>query len=149
MNEAAEGDLNAVPAIYQRIRMVPRVQTTSPAKASPLFGRRNTTQSADFAGENPASGRRCSGENMRRLGAILSFLALTACGYATDKVNSDVSTAKLQSDTARYFGTSSNNVRVGNLKQSVLGTAYRAHIGDVSYDCHYFRKAITCDRSWR
>jgi len=84
---------------------------------------------------------------MPRLLLILSFSALSACGYATDKVNSDVTQVKLESDTAGYFETSMSNVSVGSFKRSVVGTSYKARVSGNLYDCHYFRSAVTCNRA--
>ena len=81
---------------------------------------------------------------MPRLLLILSFTALSACGYATDKVNSDATQAKLQGDTAGYFETSMSNVSVGSFKRSVVGTSYKARVSGNLYDCRYFRSAVTC-----
>lgn len=80
---------------------------------------------------------------------ILTFTALSACGYATDKVNSDVTQAKLESDTARYFETSRSNVSVGSFRQSIVGTSYKARVAGNLYDCSYFRSALTCARAQR
>ena len=83
-------------------------------------------------------------EPMKKLVLITALLGLAACADATKVVNSDVSSARLQSDTAVYFATSKRNVRVGNFKQSVLGTSYKAKVGGRLYDCKYFRGSVTC-----
>ena len=82
---------------------------------------------------------------MTRILALLALAALAACSQATDAVNSDVSVAKLQSDTAVYFATSSRNVRVGNLQSTLVGTSYNAKIGGRMYDCQYFRGTVSCN----
>ena len=83
---------------------------------------------------------------MQKVLILTGVLALSACAQATESVNSDVTPAKLQADTADYFATNRGNVRVGNLKQSVVGTAYQARVAGTLYDCKYFRSAISC---WR
>ncbi|NNE79353.1 MAG: hypothetical protein HKN18_03685 [Silicimonas sp.] len=83
---------------------------------------------------------------MRKLILLVGILAVSACAQATDAVNSDVTQAKLQTDTAKYFDTSPRYVKVGNLKQSMVGTAYQARVGGRLYDCKYFRSAVSC---WR
>ena len=84
---------------------------------------------------------------MKQTAILAALLALTACADATRAVNSDVTPAKLQSDTASYFATSKRNVRVGNFKQSMIGTAYKARVGRTTYDCNYFRGAVSCNRA--
>ncbi len=81
---------------------------------------------------------------MSRVLIVLSFAALTACGQATDAVNSDVTPLKLERATADYFGTGAYSVQVSNIKQSVLGSSYRAHVSGRAYNCRYFRSAVTC-----
>ena len=71
-------------------------------------------------------GRTHKGITMKKFVILLGLLAASACSQATDAVNSDVTQAKLQSDTAKYFATSPKQVRIGNMKQSVVGTAYQA-----------------------
>lgn len=84
---------------------------------------------------------------MQKLIAIAALAALSACGYATEQINSDVSTAKLQQSTASLFKTSTSNVSVGNLKATVVGTEYKARVGSGLYDCHYIRGSATCERA--
>lgn len=72
---------------------------------------------------------------------------MSACADATKVVNSDVSPAKLQTDTAAYFSTSKRYVRVGNMKKSVLGTAYQAKVAGRVFDCSYFRGTVSCSRA--
>jgi len=84
---------------------------------------------------------------MKKLLIIPALLAVSACADATKAVNSDVSAASLKTSTANYFVTSPKHVRVGNLKQSVLGTAYQAMVGGRLFDCDYFRGAVTCSRA--
>lgn len=75
------------------------------------------------------------------------FLALAACAQTTETVNSDVTPAKLQRDTAVYFNTSPSRVAIGNVKKGVLGTAYQARVAGRVFDCHYFRSSVTCERA--
>ena len=84
---------------------------------------------------------------MPRLLLVLSFVALTACGQATEAVNKSVTPAKLQSDTASYFQTSARNVSIGKMRKSMVGTAYQARVGRVLYNCNQFKAAITCERA--
>ena len=84
---------------------------------------------------------------MQKAILLAALLGLTACADATSAVNSDVSPAKLQSSTASYFATSNRNVRIGGLKQSVIGTAYKARVGRTLYDCNYFRGTVSCNRA--
>ena len=84
---------------------------------------------------------------MRKLLILAPVLALTACAQATETVNSDASPAKVQSETAKYFSTSSRNVRVGAFKRTLLGTEYKAKIGGRTYDCHYIRSAVSCQNA--
>ena len=77
---------------------------------------------------------------------FLSLFFLAACGSATEAVNKGVTPAKLQADTARYFQTSTGNVRIGKMQQNMLGTAYQARVGRAHYNCNQFRAAITCER---
>ena len=84
---------------------------------------------------------------MKKLVLITAILGLSACADATKAVNSDVSGARLQHDTAVYFATSKRNVRVGNFKQNVFGTAYKAKVGGRMYDCKYFRGTVSCNRA--
>ena len=81
---------------------------------------------------------------MRKLLILVPFLVASACSQATDAVNSDVSVAKVQTETAKYFATSTRNVAVGNFKQSVLGTEYKARVAGRMYDCHYVRGTVSC-----
>ena len=78
---------------------------------------------------------------------IAGLLALAACAKTTETVNSDVTTAKLQKDTATYFNTSPSRVAIGNIKKGVLGTAYQARVAGRVFDCHYFRSSVTCERA--
>lgn len=84
---------------------------------------------------------------MKKLVLITALLGLAACADATKAVNSDVSGARVQHETAVYFATSKSNVRVGGFKQSVLGTAYKARVGRTMYDCKYFRGTVSCSRA--
>ena len=81
---------------------------------------------------------------MRKLLIFVPVLALTACAQTTEAVNSDATPANIQSKTAEYFSTSPRNVRVGAFNQTVLGTDYKAKVGNRSYDCRYVRKIVTC-----
>jgi len=81
---------------------------------------------------------------MRKLLIMVPLLVATACTQATEAVNSDVSVAKVQTETAKYFSTSTRNVAVGNFKQTVLGTAYKARVSGRMYDCHYVRGTVSC-----
>lgn len=83
---------------------------------------------------------------MKRLPLLLAFTLLAACGSATEAVNKGVTPAKLQSETARYFQTSTKNVRIGKMHQTMLGTSYQARVGRALYNCNQFRAAITCER---
>ncbi len=74
----------------------------------------------------------------------MSVLAVSACAQATETVNSDATAANVTVETAKYFSTSTRNVRVGNFKQSLVGTAYKARVGGRMYDCHYIRKSVSC-----
>jgi hypothetical protein len=78
---------------------------------------------------------------------LIPVLALAACGEATDAVNSDASAANVQYATAKYFDTTPRNVRVGAFKQTMLGTEYKAQIGRRAFNCHYFRKTVTCQNA--
>lgn len=84
---------------------------------------------------------------MHKFIAIVSLAALSACSYATEQVNSDVSAAKLQHSTASLFKTSTRNVAVSNFKATVVGTEYKARVGRGVYDCHYIRGSATCERA--
>lgn len=84
---------------------------------------------------------------MRKLLILAPVLALMGCAQATDTVNSDATPAKVQVETAKYFSTSSRNVRVGAFKQTLLGTEYKAKVGGRTYDCHYIRSAVSCRNS--
>ena len=81
---------------------------------------------------------------MRKLLILTPVLALAACAQATDAVNSNATEANIKTETAKYFSTSSRNVRVGYFKQNVLGTQYKARVGGRSYDCRYVRKIVSC-----
>ncbi len=81
---------------------------------------------------------------MRKLLILSAVLALSACAQTTEAVNSDATHANIQSETAKYFSTSTRNVRVGNFEQTVLGTEYRAQVGGRMFDCRYTRKIVTC-----
>lgn len=85
------------------------------------------------------------GDDMQKSLAILALLALAACAETTDAVNSDASEAQLRVSTAKLFSTSARNVRVSSLKQTLVGTEYRAQVGRGLYNCHYFRGAVSCD----
>ena len=84
---------------------------------------------------------------MRKFLVILPLAALTACGSATEAVNKGVTPAKILADTARYFSTSTRNVRVANIRQTMLGTTYQARVGRTLYNCNQFRAAVSCDRA--
>jgi hypothetical protein len=81
---------------------------------------------------------------MRKTLLFLSLLVASACSQATNAVNSDASVSNVQLETAKYFATSAGNVRVGNFKQSVLGTEYNARVSGRLYDCHYVRGTVSC-----
>ncbi len=81
---------------------------------------------------------------MRKLLILVPVLAITACAQATETVNSDASATNVRYETAKYFSTSTKNVRVGGFKQTLLGTQYRANVGGRNYDCHYVRKTVSC-----
>ena len=90
------------------------------------------------------AGRKRNGEKMRKyLGLILVF-GVSACGYASDAVNSDVSATTLQNSTASYFETNRQNVYVSKFKPGVLGTEYEAQVLGRTFDCHYFRSSVSC-----
>ncbi|AZQ68080.1 hypothetical protein EF888_13620 [Silicimonas algicola] len=84
---------------------------------------------------------------MRKFLAILALTSLAACATATEKVNSDVSAAGLKRSTATYFSTAPRNVQVGSLRQSMLGTSYKAKVSGRMYDCKYFRTSVTCQHA--
>ena len=84
---------------------------------------------------------------MRKLLILAPMLVLTACASATDAVNSDASAANVQMETAKYFSTSTKNVRVGAFKQTLLGTEYKAKIGSRTYNCHYIRSTVSCQNA--
>ncbi|MEM7752335.1 MAG: hypothetical protein AAF230_02915 [Pseudomonadota bacterium] len=81
---------------------------------------------------------------MRKFLILAPVLALTACGQATEAVNSDATAANVQAETAMYFSTSTRNVQVGGFKQTLLGTEYKAKVGSRSYNCHYVRSSVSC-----
>ncbi len=80
---------------------------------------------------------------------LLTCTILTACsgGSVSDTLHADATPENLTTETARYFETSRSRVAIGNLKPGVLGTAYKARVAGTMYDCHYFKKTVTCDRS--
>ena len=84
---------------------------------------------------------------MRKSLFLLPVLFVAACGQATDAVNSDATAVNVQYETAKYFNTSPRHVRVGALKQTLLGTEYKAQIGSRSFACHYIRKTVTCQNA--
>ncbi len=84
---------------------------------------------------------------MRNTLLLTSVLLLAACGEVTEKVNSDASPTALATETAKYFGTSRSRVAIGNMKPGVWGTAYKAKVSGTVYDCHYFKKSVTCSRA--
>ncbi len=84
---------------------------------------------------------------MKKLVILTAVLGLGACASATEAVNSDVSRAGLTNSTAAYFATSTRNVRVGYVSQSVLGTAYQSRVAGTLYDCNYFRGTVSCNRA--
>ncbi len=81
---------------------------------------------------------------MRKLLILLPILVATACSQAAETVNSDATAANVKLETAKYFATSTRNVSVGNFKQTVLGTEYKARVGGRMYDCHYIRGTVSC-----
>lgn len=81
---------------------------------------------------------------MRKFLILAPVLALAACSEATSTVNSDATGANVQYETAKYFSTSTKNVRVGNFNQTLLGTEYKAKVGGRMYNCHYIRKTVSC-----
>lgn len=85
---------------------------------------------------------------MKKIVILAALFGLGACASATEAVNSDVSRAGLQKDTAAYFATSARNVRVGNISQNVFGTAYQSKVGGKLYNCNYFRGAVSCNRAF-
>ena len=84
---------------------------------------------------------------MKKLVILTALFGLGACASATEMVNSDVSRASLQKDTATYFATSTRNVKVVSISQSVLGTAYQSRVAGKLYNCQYFRGAVSCNRA--
>lgn len=84
---------------------------------------------------------------MPRFLPLISVLAVSACAQATDAINSDATPAKLKTNTAEYFSTSPYNVKVGNLRPGMLGTAYQARVSGRLYDCRYFKTAVTCKKA--
>ena len=81
---------------------------------------------------------------MRKLLSLSAIISLSACAQTSDAVNSDATPANIQVETAKYFSTSPRNVRVGNFKQTVIGTQYKAKVGGRMFDCRYTRKIVTC-----
>ncbi len=79
---------------------------------------------------------------MRCLLILVPVLALTACSDVAETVNSDASVTAVHAETVKYFQT--RNVQVGNFKQTVLGTQYKARVNGRMYDCRYLRSAVTC-----
>ena len=86
---------------------------------------------------------------MRIFLCTASFALLTACsdGSVTDTLHADATPQNLSVETAKYFNTSRSRVAIGNLKPSVFGTAYKARVSGRIYDCHYFKKAVSCNRA--
>ncbi len=86
---------------------------------------------------------------MQKILIATSFLAISACsgGQVTDTLHADATPENSKMHTASYFATSQRNVRVGNLKPGVLGTAYKARVAGTVYDCHYFKKTVSCNRA--
>ncbi len=84
---------------------------------------------------------------MRKILILAPILALAACAQATDAVNSDASATNVKYETAKYFSTSSKNVRVGAFKQTMLGTEYKAKVGGRTFNCRYLRSAVTCQNA--
>ena len=84
---------------------------------------------------------------MRHTLLFASVLLLAACGEVTDTVNSDATPSALATETAKYFETSRSRVAIGNMKPGVWGTAYKAKVAGTVYDCHYFKKSVTCSRA--
>ena len=86
---------------------------------------------------------------MRTALLIASFSLLTACsgGSVTDTIHSDATPENISAETAKYFDTRRSRVAIGALKPGVLGTAYKAKVAGRLYDCHYFKKTVTCSRA--
>ncbi len=86
---------------------------------------------------------------MRKILIVTSLVALGACssGEVNDTLHADATPSNIQMETAKYFETSRSRVRIGSLKQGILGTSYRAKVAGSIYDCKYFKKAVTCSRS--
>ena len=84
---------------------------------------------------------------MRRFLILVSFTGLAACAQTTEAVNSDATAANVTYETAKYFSTSTRNVRVGNFEQGVFGTKYKARVGTRMYDCRYVRSLVTCENA--
>lgn len=86
---------------------------------------------------------------MNKALVLTTALFLSACSGSevTGKVHADATPQNIQIETAKYFATSSRNVRVGNMKSSMLGTAYQAKISGSLYDCRYFKKTVSCNRA--
>ncbi|MCG6884980.1 MAG: hypothetical protein LJE62_14615 [Silicimonas sp.] len=84
---------------------------------------------------------------MRKLLILVPVIGLAACAQTTEAVNSDASAANVTYETAKYFSTSTRNVRVGNFEQGVFGTQYKARVGGRMYDCRYMRSLVTCENA--
>ena len=79
--------------------------------------------------------------------ALLPLLAACSGGSVTDTLHADATPQNLTIETAKYFETSRSRVAVGNLKPGILGTSYKARVAGTMYDCHYVKKAVSCDRA--
>ena len=86
---------------------------------------------------------------MRRTVFATSFLVMAACSGSdvNDTLHADATPASIKLATATYFETSQRYVAIGNLKQGVLGTTYKAKIASTVYDCRYFKKTVSCSRA--
>lgn len=79
--------------------------------------------------------------------ASLTFLSACGGGTVSGTLHADATPQNLTTETAKYFETSRKRVAIGNLKPGVLGTAYKAKVAGRMYDCHYFKKTVTCSRA--
>jgi len=82
---------------------------------------------------------------MRKLLILTSAIGLSACAPTSNAVNSDATQSSVTYETAKYFSTSTSNVRVGNFEQDLFGTRYEARVGGRMYDCRYMRTLVTCE----
>lgn len=86
---------------------------------------------------------------MRSLICGLGLVALTACSSAEvgDTLHADATPENLSIQTASYFETSRSRVAIGNLQPGMFGTSYYAKVAGRAYDCHYFKKTVSCSRA--